>query len=127
MNKGKVTQVIGPVVDVNFEDGQMPNIYNAIEIPLEGEKKLVVETMQHLGDNNVRCIAMDGTEGLVRGMEAIDTGNPISVPVGTKTLGRLFNVLGESIDGLDEVNDSEKHPIHREPPVLEEQDTSSAV
>ncbi|WP_350343523.1 F0F1 ATP synthase subunit beta [Proteinivorax tanatarense] len=128
MNKGKVTQVIGPVVDISFEGGQMPNIYNAIEIPRENDEKLVVETMHHLGDNTVRCVAMDGTEGLVRGSEAIDTGAPISVPVGDKTLGRLFNVLGDTIDGIGEVSkDVERHPIHKEPPSLEDQETSTAI
>ncbi|WP_353893152.1 F0F1 ATP synthase subunit beta [Proteinivorax hydrogeniformans] len=128
MNEGKVTQVIGPVVDISFEGGQMPNIYNAIEIPRENDEKLVVETMHHLGDNTVRCVAMDGTEGLVRGAKAIDTGAPISVPVGDKTLGRLFNVLGESIDGMGEIDeDVEKNPIHKEPPSLEDQETSTAI
>lgn len=127
MNKGKILQVIGPVVDISFSGAQLPKIYNAIEIPLQEKSTLVVEVAQHLGDNAVRCVAMDSTDGLVRGMEAIDTGAAISVPVGKETLGRLFNVLGEPIDGQGEVKTQTKHGIHREAPTLEEQDTSAAM
>ncbi|QNO15174.1 F0F1 ATP synthase subunit beta [Alkalicella caledoniensis] len=126
MNKGKIIQVIGPVVDISFGGGQLPNIYNAVDIPLK-EGKLVVEVAQHLGDNSVRCVAMDSTDGIVRGMEAVDTGKAISVPVGVETLGRLFNVLGEPIDGQGEVNAKQYDTIHRSAPSLEEQDTSSAM
>lgn len=127
MNKGKILQVIGPVVDISFTGAELPNIYNAIEIPLQEKNTLVVEVAQHLGDNAVRCVAMDSTDGLVRGMEAIDTGAAISVPVGKETLGRLFNVLGEPIDGQGEVKAKTKNVIHREAPTLEEQDTSAAM
>lgn len=127
MNKGKILQVIGPVVDISFSGAQLPKIYNAIEIPLQEKSTLVVEVAQHLGDSAVRCVAMDSTDGLVRGMEAIDTGAAISVPVGKETLGRLFNVLGEPIDGQGEVKTQAKHGIHREAPSLEEQDTSAAM
>ncbi|SET16410.1 F0F1 ATP synthase subunit beta [Anaerobranca gottschalkii] len=130
MNKGKITQIIGPVVDISFAGGKLPKIYNAIEIPLNvngDNSKLVVEVAQHLGDNSVRCVAMDSTDGLVRGMEAIDTGAPISVPVGKETLGRLFNVLGEPIDGQGEVKAKERHQIHKSAPSLEDQDTSAAI
>jgi F-type H+-transporting ATPase subunit beta len=131
MNKGKITQIIGPVVDISFAGGKLPKIYNAIEIPLavngDNNSKLVVEVAQHLGDNSVRCVAMDSTDGLVRGMEAIDTGAPISVPVGKETLGRLFNVLGEPIDGQGEVKAKEKHQIHKSAPSLEDQETSAAI
>ena len=98
INKGKIVQVIGPVVDILFESGELPKLLNAIEIPLKGEKPLIVEVAQHIGDERVRCIAMDSTDGLVRGMEAVDQGAPISVPVGEEVLGRMFNVLGREID-----------------------------
>ena len=94
---GKVLQVIGPVLDIQFEDGQLPELLNAIEIDNHGEK-LVVEVAQHTGDNVVRCIAMNSTDGLVRGTEAVDTGEPIKVPVGDQCLGRVFNLLGEPVD-----------------------------
>ena len=126
MNKGKILQVIGPVVDISFVGGELPNIYNAVYIPLK-EGKLVLEVSQHLGDKAVRCVAMDSTDGLVRGMEAIDTGKAITVPVGKETLGRLFNVLGEPIDGKGDVNAQQYNEIHRSAPALEEQDTSSAM
>ena len=101
-NIGKVIQVIGPVLDIKFENGRLPNLLNAIEIMHEG-KKVVCEVASQLGDDVVRCIAMDSTDGLVRGMEVVDTKNPISVPVGEATLGRMFNVLGKPIDGLEDV------------------------
>lgn len=120
MSKGKVVQVIGPVVDIRFEEGHLPSIYNAIKINNNG-KELVAEVMQHIGDDTVRAIAMDTTDGLVRGAEAEDTGAAISVPVGTKTLGRLFNVLGKAIDEVGEVAADEYYPIHRPAPSFEEQ------
>ncbi|WDU84597.1 F0F1 ATP synthase subunit beta [Caloramator sp. Dgby_cultured_2] len=120
MNKGKIVQIIGPVIDIRFQAGKLPDIYNAIHIPT-GDKILVAEVMQHLGDEIVRTVAMDSTDGLVRGMEAIDTGAPIKVPVGEETLGRLFNVLGQPIDNKGEVNAKEFYPIHRPAPKFEEQ------
>ncbi len=102
--KGKIIQVIGPVVDIEFEEGHLPEIYSAIKIPrvtTEGvENVLITEVQQHLGEDRVRAVAMDSTDGLVRGMEAIDTGEPITIPVGPETLGRLINVTGDAIDGL---------------------------
>lgn len=118
-NKGKVIQVIGPVLDIRFSNGEVPNLLNAIEIEKNG-KKLVAEVSQHIGDDSVRCISMSSTDGLVRGDEAVDTGRPISVPVGNQTLGRLFNVLGQTIDNKDQV-EGESMPIHREPPAFEDQ------
>ena len=96
-NKGRVAQVMGPVVDVRFEEGGLPSIYNALTIPI-GERTLTVEVAQHIGDNTARCIAMASTDGLQRGVEVTDTGGPITVPVGDKTIGRIFNVLGNAVD-----------------------------
>ncbi|WKY47950.1 F0F1 ATP synthase subunit beta [Eubacteriaceae bacterium ES3] len=122
-NLGKVVQVIGPVVDIKFEKNQLPKLNNAIDIQIK-EMKLVVEVAQQLGDDIVRCIAMDSTDGLVRGQEAVDTGAPIQVPVGKATLGRMFNVLGEPIDGKPmDMTDVITSPIHRHPPSFEEQQT----
>ena len=123
---GKVVQVIGPVVDIRFEKGHLPKLYNAIEIK-QGDKRLVVEVAQHLGDDIVRCISMGSTDGLVRGMEAIDTGNAIMVPVGDEVLGRMFNVLGEEIDGLGPVNATRRMPIHRQAPTFAQQQTSAEI
>ncbi|SKA83789.1 ATP synthase F1 subcomplex beta subunit [Clostridium sp. USBA 49] len=120
-NVGKVVQVIGPVVDIKFNSENLPSIYNAIEINLGQNKKLTVEVEQHIGDDIVRTIAMDSTEGLKRGMEAHDTGKPISVPVGRECLGRLFNVLGETIDEGESIKASLYYPIHRPAPSFEEQ------
>lgn len=119
-NIGKVIQVIGPVIDIKFESDSLPNIYNAIHINL-GNGILVAEVEQHMGDDIVRAIAMQATEGLKRGMDAEDTGSPIAVPVGEKVLGRLFNVLGEAIDNGEDPGITEKHPIHRTPPTFKEQ------
>lgn len=119
-NIGKISQVIGPVVDIKFSEGNLPNIYNAIHIKHE-DRVLVTEVMQHVGDDIVRTVAMDSTEGLVRGMEAEDTGAPITVPVGKQTLGRLFNVLGKPIDNEGEVAADELYSIHRPAPSFEEQ------
>lgn len=117
---GKVVQVIGPVVDIKFDSDSLPNLYNAIHINL-GEKVLIAEVEQHVGDDIVRTIAMEATEGLRRGMEAIDTGKPIEVPVGECVLGRLFNVLGNTIDNCGKLDSKEKYPIHRPAPSFREQ------
>ena len=117
---GKVVQVIGPVVDIKFDSDSLPNLYNAIHINL-GEKVLIAEVEQHVGDDVVRTIAMEATEGLRRGMEAIDTGKPIEVPVGECVLGRLFNVLGNTIDNSGKLDSKEKYPIHRPAPSFREQ------
>ncbi|MGL4656531.1 MAG: F0F1 ATP synthase subunit beta [Sarcina sp.] len=119
-NIGKVVQVIGPVVDIKFESGHLPDMYNAIRIK-DGEKEIICEVEQHLGDDIVRTIAMESTEGLARGIEAIDTGAAISVPVGEEVLGRLFNVLGKAVDNKGPVNAEKYYPIHRPAPTFEEQ------
>lgn len=124
---GKIAQIIGPVLDIRFENKHLPNLYNAIEIPLSNGEKVVAEVAQHIGDNAVRCIAMDSTDGFVRGMDAIDTGAPITIPVGRNVLGRMFNVLGEPIDGVGEVKKEGTAPIHREAPSFEEQETSTEI
>ncbi|MDP2661895.1 MAG: F0F1 ATP synthase subunit beta [Dehalococcoidia bacterium] len=126
MATGKVIQIIGTVVDVEFPPDQLPSIRNALEILVDGNK-LVVEVQQHLGNNWVRCLAMGPTDGMQRGLEAVDTGAAIAVPVGRGTLGRLFNVLGEPIDGAGPVETTERWPIHRLPPLFEEQETQSTV
>ena len=126
MAKGKVVQIIGTVVDVEFPPEELPAIYNAVEIEMGGGK-VVGEVQQHLGNNWVRCLAMGSTDGLGRGAEAVDTGQPISVPVGPPTLGRLFNILGEAIDNLGDVETKERRPIHRPPPSFEEQSTTTQV
>jgi len=125
---GKVIQIIGPAVDVEFEEGHLPAIYNAVRIVDNGELgkipiDVVVEVANHIGENQVRCIAMKPTDGMVRGMKAIDTGSAISVPVGEQTLGRILNVLGEPVDNKGPVNAKERWPIHREPPKFEDQST----
>ena len=128
VNKGKIVQVIGPVVDILFESGELPKLLNAIEIPLKDKAPLVVEVAQHIGDERVRCIAMDSTDGLVRGMEAVDLGTPICVPVGEEVLGRMFNVLGREIDGKPALPASVKRmPIHRAAPSFDEQQTSAEM
>ena len=126
MATGKVTQVIGTVVDVEFPSEGMPAIYNALETSI-GDGRLVLEVEQHIGNNWVRCLALGPTEGLTRGVDAVDTGGPISVPVGDSTLGRLFNALGETLDNLEEVESEEKWPIHRPPPTFEDQSTTIDV
>jgi len=119
-------QVIGPVVDVEFSD-KLPEIYNALEIKLAGNKKLVLEANQHLGGNKVRAVAMGSTDGLRRGMEVSNTGEAIQVPVGEKTLGRMFNLLGEAIDGKEEIKTEKKYPIHRDAPKFDEQSTKAEI
>ena len=126
-NIGKITQIIGAVLDIKFSEGELPEINDAINIPTKDGGKLVVEVAQHLGDDTVRCIAMGTTDGLIRGMEAHATGAPISVPVGEQTLGRIFNVLGEPIDEIDAPQDVEYMPIHRKAPAFEEQATSTEM
>ena len=128
MNKGKIVQVIGPVVDIRFAEGHLPKLYNAIDVIKSKDEKLVVEVAQHIGDDTARCIAMGSTDGLVREMECLDTGAPISVPVGPKTLGRMFNVLGEEIDGLGKLpKNITRHPIHRAAPSFAQQQTTTEV
>ena len=114
-NTGKIVQIIGPVLDIKFDKDSLPNLLNAIEINHNG-KRLVAEAAQHIGDNVVRCISMGATDGLVRGMDAVDTGSGITVPVGDKTLGRIFNVLGDAVDDMPNPETEEKWCIHREPP-----------
>ncbi|MBE3111726.1 MAG: F0F1 ATP synthase subunit beta, partial [Acidobacteria bacterium] len=123
MAKGKVVQIIGTVVDVEFPPDELPQIYNAVEIEM-GEGKLVAEVEQHLGNNWVRCLAMGSTDGLGRGAVAVDTGQAISVPVGHETLGRLFNITGDPIDNFGPVETTERSPIHHVPPSFEEQATT---
>jgi F-type H+-transporting ATPase subunit beta len=131
MNKGRVVSIMGPVVDVEFERGQLPEILNAVTIQGEAEGgnkiDLTLEASKHLGDNRVRCIAMSSTDGLVRGMEAVDMGGPISVPVGEATLGRVFNVLGEPIDDAGSVDRSVINPIHRQAPAFDELTTQAEM
>lgn len=126
-NIGKIVQVIGPVVDIVFENGELPDLLTAIEIPMKDKESLIVEVSQDIGDDRIRCIAMGSTDGLVRGMDAIDTGAPISVPVGKEVLGRMYNVLGREIDGLGETATNEKWPIHRKAPTFDEQQTSAEM
>ena len=126
-NTGKITQIIGAVLDVKYAAGHLPEINEAIEITRKDGDKLVVEVAQHLGDDTVRCIAMGPTDGLVRGMEAVATGAPISVPVGENTLGRIFNVLGDPIDEKPAPENVEYEPIHKKAPAFEEQATEAEL
>ncbi len=125
--KGKIKTIIGPVVDVEFDGGHIPAVYNALEVDLGDGKRLVLETAYHTGGNSVRAIAMDTTDGLARGMEVTDTGTAISVPVGADTLGRIFNVLGETIDGKPAVATTKTLPIHRKAPEFTEQATKVEI
>lgn len=125
-NIGSVVQVVGPVLDIRFREGHLPELNSAIEIH-DGDRRIVAEVAQHLGDNVVRCISMNATDGMVRGMEAIDTGSPIRVPVGEECLGRIFNVLGEAVDEMPEPENAERWPIHRAAPSYEEQETSTEI
>ena len=126
-NTGKILQVIGPVVDIRFDAEHLPSIKNAILIKTDDGQQMTAEVAQHVGDDVVRCIAMSSTDGLVRGIDCIDTGKPIEVPVGDAVLGRMFNVLGEAIDGLGEVKADQKMPIHREAPTFAEQTTQNEI
>ena len=126
MANGRISQVIGTVVDVEFPSGEMPEIYNSLETTI-GDDKLILEVEQHVGNNWVRCLALGPTEGLKRGEEVSDTGSPVSVPVGEPTLGRLFNTLGETLDNLEEIDSKDKWPIHRESPSFEDQSTSIEI
>ena len=125
-NIGKVVQVIGPVLDIRFEDGKLPELLNAIEIQ-NGDKKITAEVAQHIGDNVARCISMNATDGMVRGLDAVDTGSPITVPVGNECLGRIFNLLGQAIDDQPDPVTEERWPIHRPAPSYEEQESSSEI
>lgn len=125
-NIGKVVQVIGPVLDIRFEDGHLPELLSAIEIQ-NGDQKIVAEVAQLIGDNVARCISMNATDGMVRGMDAVDTGSPITVPVGNDCLGRMFNLLGQAIDEKPDPKDAPRWPIHREAPSFEEQETSTEI
>lgn len=125
-NIGKVVQVIGPVLDIRFQDGQLPELLSAIEIQND-DRKIVAEVAQHIGDNVARCVSMNATDGMVRGLDAVDTGGPITVPVGDKCLGRIFNLLGQPIDEKPAPEDVERWPIHRQPPSFEEQETSTEI
>ncbi|UXP33438.1 F0F1 ATP synthase subunit beta [Reichenbachiella agarivorans] len=128
-NSGKITQVIGPVVDVSFEaeGSKLPNILEALYVIKENGQKVVLECQQHLGENRVRTIAMEGTEGLTRGMEVIDTGSPITMPIGEDIRGRLFNVVGEAIDGIEQPKGEKSLPIHRSAPAFEDLSTSTEI
>ncbi|MCH5254684.1 MAG: F0F1 ATP synthase subunit beta, partial [Lachnospiraceae bacterium] len=126
-SRGKLTQIIGAVLDIKFVEGNLPEINDAIRIPLKDGNELIVEVSQHLGDDTVRCIAMGSTDGLTRGMEAISTGAPITVPVGENTLGRIFNVLGQPIDNIPAPTEVSYEPIHRAAPKFEEQATETEM
>ena len=125
-NIGKVIQIIGPVLDIRFENGHLPNLLNAIEIEYEG-KKVVCEVASQIGDDVVRCIAMSSTDGMSRGMDAVDTGKGITVPVGKDTLGRIFNILGEAVDNQPDPEDAERWCIHRDPPPYSEQEGTTEI
>ncbi|NBC25765.1 MAG: F0F1 ATP synthase subunit beta [Bacteroidetes bacterium] len=127
MNKGKIAQVIGPVVDVDFDKGQLPKILNALYVDREDGSRLYLEVAQHLGENRVRTIAMDSTDGLIRSQEVVDSESPISMPVGEDIRGRLFNVVGEAIDGIEQPEGNDRYPIHREAPRFEDLATSTEI
>jgi len=127
LNKGFVTQIIGPVLDIEFSDGNLPPIYSAIKIELEDGSATIVEVQQLLGDNKVRAVSMRSTDGLKRGVEAVDLGAPITVPVGTPTLGRIFNVIGEPVDEQGDVSYDETLPIHRDAPAFTELETKPSI
>ncbi|MBZ0203968.1 MAG: F0F1 ATP synthase subunit beta, partial [Ignavibacteria bacterium] len=126
-NSGKIVQIIGVVLDIDFSGGRLPEIYSALQIPRKNtdgiEDVLIAEVQQHLGENRVRAVAMDTTDGLVRGMNVSDTGAPITIPVGPEVLGRLMNVTGDTIDGLEPLKTKLRLPIHRQAPKLEELST----
>jgi len=127
MSEGRIVQIIGPVIDAEFPPNSLPNILDACEIERDSESKLVIETALHLGENVVRCVAMDSTDGLVRGMTVKNTGEPISVPVGPETLGRMMNVVGSPIDGKGTINTKTRFPIHRDVPSFTEQNIETAM
>ena len=129
VNKGKIVQIIGPVVDISFdvEGSSLPKIYDALEINKPNGQKIILECQQHIGEDTVRAVAMDSTDGLSRGMEVVTTGQPITMPTGDKVKGRLFNVVGEAIDGIGEVSNKGGYPIHRDPPRFEDLSTSNEV
>ncbi len=126
-NVGKITQIISAVLDIKFSQGKLPEINEAIKIAMKDGVTLTAEVSQHLGDDTVRCIAMGSTDGLVRGMDAVATGAPITVPVGENTLGRIFNVLGEAIDNKEQPVTEKHFPIHRKAPTFEEQSTETEI
>ena len=126
MNKGRIHQIIGPVIDIKFREDEMPELLNAVDIDYDG-RRIVTEVAQHIGDDVARCVALSSTDGLRRGMEAVDTGAPIQVPVGNEVLGRMFNVMGETIDEKGDVETDLKEAIHRAAPPFEEQDTSAQI
>lgn len=126
MHEGIINQIIGPVIDIKFEEGHMPELLNAIMIQ-DGDKKIMAEVAQHIGDDVVRCVALSSTDGLVRGMKALDTGAPITVPVGHEVLGRLFNVIGQTIDEKGPVETTKSAPIHKPAPSFEDQNTKSEI
>lgn len=125
MNKGKIIQIIGTVVDIEFEQGKMPALFNAIEVPMKDGSVIIMEVQGHIGNNWVRCLSLQPTDGLERGAEAMDTGKAIIVPVGDKTLGRMFNVTGDPLDDKGEIGEVERWPIHRAPPAFDEQETTA--
>jgi F-type H+-transporting ATPase subunit beta len=127
LNKGYVSQIIGPVLDIQFSEGNLPPIYSALKITLEDGTETIVEVQQLLGDNKVRAVSMRSTDGLKRGVEAFDLGTPISVPVGTPTLGRIFNVIGEPVDEQGSVSSDETLPIHRDAPAFTELETKPSI
>src|SRR5437868_6979407 len=131
-NIGHVIQIAGPAVDVQFVEGSMPPVYQALRVTSDGFKvptpiNVVLEVQQHLGEGRVRCIAMEATDGMVRGMKTIDLGGPISVPVGRGTLGRVMNVIGQPVDNLGPIQATEKMPIHRPAPAFDEQATTAEM
>ncbi len=126
-NIGRISQIIGPVIDVNFSEGILPDIRNAVELTRDDGSRLILEVAQHLGENTARCIAMDSTDGLKRGHAVKDVGKPISIPVGRGTLGRMVNITGDPIDELGDINTKERWSIHREAPTLEELDTNTEI
>ena len=126
MGKGRITQVIGTVVDVEFPRNELPSLFNALEVPTP-KGKTILEVESHIGNFKVRCVALAPTEGLPRGAEVVDTGKPLVVPVGPATLGRMFNVMGEPLDKLGSVITAERWPIHRPPPLLQDQEVTTQI
>ena len=128
-NIGKIAQIIGPVVDVSFsaEDAKLPKIYDALEIRKENGQKIILEVQQHLGEDRVRAIAMDSTDGLVRGMDVTDTGAPIKMPIGEGIKGRVFNVVGDAIDGIEDIDKTNGKSIHNLPPKFEDLSTENEI